>query len=56
MDQAADRQAPLDPFQHCVLRLVVGWSAHDAILKILEEDPERNKDGRCGRPGRLSRS
>src|SRR5262245_3037931 len=33
MDQAADRQAPFNPLQYSVLRLVVGWSAHDAILR-----------------------
>ncbi len=33
VDQAADRQSPFNPLQNCVLRLVAGWSAHDAILK-----------------------
>jgi hypothetical protein len=33
VDQAEDRQPPLDPRDDGVLRLVGGWSAHDAILR-----------------------
>ena len=33
MDEAEDRQTPLDPFDDGILRLKVGWSAHDAILR-----------------------
>jgi hypothetical protein len=36
MNQAADGQAPLDPLQGWILRVVVGWSAHDAILKSMK--------------------
>jgi hypothetical protein len=31
--ETQERQSPLEPLQGWMVRLVVGWSAHDAILR-----------------------
>ena len=36
MDETHDRQAPFDPLQGGMGRLVVGWSAHDAIPREIK--------------------
>jgi hypothetical protein len=38
MDEAHNRETPFNPLQRGIGRLVVGWSAHDAILGNLEGD------------------
>src|SRR4051812_41969078 len=51
MDEADNRQAPLNPFQYRIAWLVVGWSAHGAIprevrrrdgFEIRDTDPEKS--------------
>ncbi|MGY4298050.1 hypothetical protein ACVWXN_006145 [Bradyrhizobium sp. i1.4.4] len=42
MDETDDRQTSLDPLQGRIARLVVGWSAHDAILRKYNDETARS--------------
>jgi hypothetical protein len=36
VDETKDRKTPFNPLSDRISRLVVGWSAHDAILRNLK--------------------